>query len=496
MIYFSKNVIKITAALVLVTTLLTGLPGTASATAFNPNYILSDEEMRDSNAMDFLQISNFLRQKGGLLNQFDIDAVDGLLKGSAQLIDDAAKRYRINPKYILVLLQKESSIIEVSTPTQKQLNWAAGYALCDGCYKSNPLAQKYKGFAKQVDAGASWMNWYMVNAPTLTYLKQPGQTYTVSSSKITPINLATAGLYNYTPHIQGNKLFWNIWQRWFGQGAGEIRLPDGTLIMNEASGAHALIQAGKFRPITNRSVLESRFSQQIPVVVTEDEFRLLEETNPGRPLSFPDLSLVNDETGSVYLLIGSQRRPILSEELFRQIGFNPEEIETVNSIDLQDYRLGEPITLDEAYPLGQLIQDNVTGGVWYVEAGIRRAIWDKTILQARFGQRLIIQKNTQDIEQFKLGDPVIFPDGALVKAPNDPSVFVISEGVRRRIPSEEVFLRLGYRWSTILTCSDKALALHSEGEPLLLFDEPVVATLVGLKNESRVGQMIINQTPD
>jgi hypothetical protein len=450
------------------------------ATAFNPNYILSDDEMRNSSAMNFQQLHEFLRQKGGLNKQFDVDAVDGLLKGAAQLIDDSAKRYHINPKYILVLLQKESGLVETGNPTKNQLDWAAGYALCDGCHKSNSLAQKYKGLAKQIDAGAGWVDWYMNNAQILTYLKQPGQTFTVSNSRVTPVNLATAALYNYTPHLKGNKLFWNIWQRWFGEGTGEIRFPDGTLVMNDETGAYGLIQAGKFRPITNKSVLESRFGNQIPVILTEYEFRLLEETNPGRPLLLPDLSLVRDETGTIYLLLGTRRRPIASREVFRQIGFNPEEVENVESIDLEDYELTTPISLDETYPLGQLVQDKTTGGVWYIEGGFRHAIWDRAILLTRFKKQSIIQRLPEEIGQFELGDPLMFPDGILAKSPNDPAVFVISDGYRRRIPSEEVFLGFGYRWDSIVTCSDRALALHPEGEPLLLFEEPV--TVAAAKN--------------
>ncbi|MFH1047363.1 MAG: hypothetical protein V1738_03600 [Patescibacteria group bacterium] len=454
------------------------VPTSVVEAAFNPNYIMSDAEMRDAYAMSFQDIYIFLSEKGGLNNQFDVDAEDGLLKGTAQLIDDAAKRYSINPKYVLVLMQKESGIIETQIPNENQLNWSVGYALCDGCYKSSELAQKYKGFGRQIDAGAGWMDWYMSNAPSLTYLKQPGITYTISSEEVTPINLATAGMYNYTPHLHGNKLFYNIWQRWWGRGVGEIRFPDGTLIMNESNGAHAVIQGGKFRPIASASVLESRFGNRAPVILTDGEFRVLEQANPGKPLSFTDLSLVRDETGMAYLLIGNERHAIESSEVFREIGFNPEEIEDVLLQDIEDYTLGAAITLDGAYPLGQLVQDTATGGVWYVESGVRHAIWDRSILDTRFGQRTIVQTTAEEINGYELGDPVTFVDGTLAKSPDDPAVYVISDGQRRRIPSEEVFLGYGYTWTSIVTCNDKALALHPLGEPLLLFEETVEAAAI------------------
>ncbi len=472
---FSK---KITVVVATAAMLLSAVPLPARAAAFNPNYIMSDDEMRDAYAMNFQEIYDFLDEKGGLNNQFDVDAIDGLLKGTAQLVDDAAKRYSINPKYVLAILQKEQGIVETDKPTKDQLDWAAGYALCDGCYKSSSLAQKYKGFAKQIDAAAGWMDWYMSNVPD--YLKQPKVTYTISYKDVTPANLATAGMYNYTPHIHGNKLFYNIWQRWWGEGVGEIMFPDGTLVMNEETGAYAIIQGRKFRPIISQSVLESRFGNRAPVVLGEYEFRALEEANPGKPLSFPDLSLVSDENGVIYLLIGDERRPIASEDVFREIGFNPEEVEEVSLEDIEDYSLGNMITLESAYPLGQLIQDSVTGGVWYVENGVRHAIWDIAILKARFGERSVIPASPEEIVEYSIGEPVTFPEGTLAKSPDDPAVFVISDSFRRRIPSEEVFLGYGYNWTSIVTCNDKALALHPMGEPLLLLGETVEAATIGL----------------
>ncbi len=472
-----KIAIKTVASLTLCSTMLLGAPGSALAEIFNPNYIISDAEMRNMYEMSFMDIYYFLGEKGGLNNNFDVDPEDGLLKGTAQLIDDAAKRYRINPKYILALLQKESGIVESRVPTQNQLDWAVGYGLCDGCYKSSELAQKYKGFARQIDAGAGWMDWYMTNASTLTYLKQPNTTFAVSGQSVTPANLATAGLYNYTPHIHGNKLLWSIWQRWWGEGVEGMRFPDGTVVVNTENGAAAVIQNGKFRPILNKSVLETRFGNVAPVELGPYEFGLVEESSPGVPIRFTDLALVRTEDGTTYLLIGDERRPIASDEVFRLIGFNPEEVEDVTAEDIADYLPGDPITLDEKYPLGQLIQNSETGGVYFVKSGTKYPIWDRAVMDINFGGMTIVAMSPEELAELPTGDPVTFKDGLLVKAPDDPTVYVISGGVKRSIPSEEVFLGYGYKWTSVRTASEKVLSLIPDGEPLLMFEDEVVATI-------------------
>ena len=187
-------------------------PLVAIAAEFNPEHIISDSAMRDSSTMDLVGIRQFLVAKGGLNGEFDIDPIDGILKNGSQLIYDAAQRYKVNPQYILALLQKESSIVETGRPTAQQRDWAAGYALCDGCNRNAPLPRKYKGLGKQIDAGAGWMDWYLKNAATLGKL-QAGQTRVTDGAQLTPSNLATAALYSYTPHAHGNRLLWSIMQR-------------------------------------------------------------------------------------------------------------------------------------------------------------------------------------------------------------------------------------------------------------------------------------------
>lgn len=468
-------------ALTIAAVLIPSLNPTVGA-SFNPNYIISDAEMRDANAMSFMDVYQFLNERGSLNNQFALDPIDGMVKGTAQLVDDAAKRYGINPKYVLTLLQKESSVVESASPTQRQLDWAAGYALCDGCYRTSELAQKYQGFSNQIDAGAGWMDWYMDNAPQLTYLKQPGITYAISGSPVTPANLATAGLYSYTPHLHGNRLLWNIWQRWFGEGAADIKFPDGTLLTNVETGDYALVQAGQFRPITNRSVIETRFRYLTPVELGDTEFRTISEANPGQPIAFADLALVRDENGTVYLLSGDERRPIDSPETFRQIGFNPEEIEDVLLTDLEDFLPGEPITIDEAYPTGQLVQDSATGGVFWVKSGVRHPIWDRSILDVRFAGQPMLPATPEQLETYVIGEPITMPDGTLLKTADDPTVYVVEDGRLRPIPTEDVFLGYGYRWTSVVTCGPRVMLLHPVGDALLLVpeDETVTAAAVGL----------------
>lgn len=365
--------------------------------------------------------------------------------------------------------------MESASPSHAQLDWATGYALCDGCSRAATLAQKYKGFARQVDAGAGWIAWYFKNVWTLTSLHRPGAPYIMNDIEVTPANLATAALYSYTPHLHGNLLLWSILNRWFGDGSAALRYPNGTLIRDEKTGAVALMQNGKFRAILNASVLASRFNAATIIDVNTFEFASLRDSQPGRPVRFSDLSLVRAEDGSVYLLVGNNKRRIVSQEAFAKIGFNPEEVEDVQSADLEDYADGQPIGLGETHVLGDLLQDARTGGVYYVEGGVKRPLWDRAVLAANFSGRRIMPASAAALDMLKTGDPLPLADGTLVKAPDDPAVYVISGGKKRVIPDEETFRMFGYRFANVLTASRKMLAVHPDGDSLSVEADPAAA---------------------
>jgi hypothetical protein len=432
------------------------------AAEFDPNNVLNDALLRKYDAMSLADIKLFLSQKGGLGNTFDIDPNDGLLKSGSQLIYDASQRYHVNPQYLLALIQKESSSVETDVPSKKQLEWATGYALCDGCYKSSSLAQKYRGFAKQVDAGAGWIDWYFKTAADQS--RTAGGTYDLGNAKVTPQNLATAALYSYTPHIHGNLLLWTIWNRWFGDGSAGLEMPDGSLVRDGRTGAIALVQGGKFRPITNVSVMETRFAGRAPVVLDHGAFLAFLERSGGSPVKFSDYSIVRTETGAMFLLDGNAKRRIVSPQVFAAVGFNPEEVEDASTADVADYVDGDPIVSGEDVAAGQLLQDAKTGGVYYVASGVKHPLYDKALLSVNFPGLSIKRVAPAELAAVLTGTPVTLDDGALVKAANDPTVYVISGGKKRVIPSENVFLTLGYSWSSVKTVSPKLLALHPTGD--------------------------------
>ena len=227
--------------------------------------IIDDGVFYNNNDMSVADIQNFLNSKvtcdtwgtkpsewgGGTRAQYGASrgypapytclkdySQDG--KSAAQIIKEAADTYRISSKSLIVLLQKEQALVTDEWPWPVQYRSATGY----GCPDTAPCDAEYYGFRNQV-MKASYQFRRYATYPS-EYLHKPYQNNSVrfnpnagcGSTSVYIENLATAGLYNYTPHqpnasaldnlygsgdscgAYGNRNFWRLFNDWFGSTHG------------------------------------------------------------------------------------------------------------------------------------------------------------------------------------------------------------------------------------------------------------------------------------
>ncbi len=441
-----------------------GLFSAAQAENFDPNYIISDQEILNYNAMSYQSIVNFLKSKNSYLSTYYHNNPEGQRMSAAEIIYDRSQENKISPQFLLVLLQKEQSLVEGSTPRQSQLDWATGY----GCPDGASCNTRWKGFWKQVNSAGLQFIDYIENPHLYTY--KAGNTYTFTNpystlnqktNVVTPQNKATAALYNYTPHVyNGNYNFHKIWQRWFTR-----TYPSGTLVQAEGEIGVWLIKNGQKLPFLTKGALTTRFDLNKIVTVKKAE---LDKYPKGNPIKFPQYSLIRSPGGSIYLLVDDKRRGIVNGEAFRKIGFNPEEIINASWDDIQAYEEGLPITEDSAYPTGALLQDNKTGGVYYVTEGTKAPLLDAIFLKTKFRNQAIVQVDPEKLNSYATVDAYKYPDGELLTPSDSRAVYVISEGKKRLIISGKAFEGLGYKWDNIIIVPRRVADLYENGENLNL----------------------------
>lgn len=429
---------------------------------FNPNYIISDSEILNYTAMSLNDIEDFLKNKDGYLVNYSYADPDGKIMTAAEIIYDRAITNLVNPKFLIVLLQKEMGLIEDKSPKQSQLDWATGY----GCPDNSSCNPRWQGFWKQINSASLQFRDYMDNPHLYTY--KVGRIYTFTNSYstikkgitvVTPANQATAALYNYTPHVyNGNYNFYKIWQRYFTK-----TYFDGSLLQAEGEPGVWLIKNGKKRPFFTKGALTSRFDVSKIIIVNKSD---LDKYPRGAPIKFPNYSLVRSPRGTIFLLVDDKRRGFASSEAFRKIGYNPEEVMNASWEDINAYQEGKPITATSTYPTGALLQNKTTGGIYWVIEGTKAPIWDAIFLKTIFKRKKIISISPEELDDYKTISPVLFVNGELVKSPNSPAVYLISDKSKRPFISGAIFEGLGYKWENIITVSSKVLYLYEQGESI------------------------------
>ena len=189
-------------------------------------------------------------------NNFGGKPIPAGAKSAAQLIWDAAQKYNISPKVLLVKIGTESA--GPLTSDDWPFLWQYKYAMGSHCPDSGPNGSancdsNYAGFSIQMDSAASLLRWYLdsMTQPWWPY-KKPYQTNNIlwnitqsgcGGSDVFVENKATAALYTYTPYqpnqaalnnmygtgdgcsAYGNRNFWRVFNDWFGDPRFAIVTP-------------------------------------------------------------------------------------------------------------------------------------------------------------------------------------------------------------------------------------------------------------------------------
>jgi hypothetical protein len=430
----------------------------ANSAEFDPDYLISDTEITDYRSMDTTDIQRFLDRREGTLKSYIATDKEGKNLTAAETFYKTAMNARVNPKYLLVLVQKEMSLLDDTTPKQSQYDWATGY----GCPDGGGCNSRWQGFFKQVNSAALQTRDYVDNPNDYYY--RPGVTRTIDNMSVTPKNAATAGLYSYTPHVDcggdcgGNKLFWNLWNKYFGK-----KWPDGALLQAEDDTTIYYIENGNKRAIESKSVFLSRFNPERVVMVSDDDLTYYED---GAPIKYHNFSLLKNSRGEIFLIVNDTKRKIENSEVFDKIGFMEDEIISVSNSELELYKNGAKISKYTIYPTGKLLSHEDTSDIYYVLSGRKKLVINKEIMDFNF-QGAPIEEATQiELNKYRSGNPVTLPDGELVKTDDINTVYVISDGKKMPIFNGTIFLAMNYTWDNVITISEETLDVHQLGQTI------------------------------
>lgn len=452
------NALRKLIAPILLLTAIVPYGALAAAPKFNPSLIIHDGDLKNHTTMSAADIQAFLDVHGGLLNELRFPDRDGVERSAAQIIARAATSAKINPQVMLVLLQKEQSLIENSTPTVKALDWALGYGVCDSCAMDDPALRKFRGFSAQIYGASKRLREYMDHPEKFAWIRR-GKPTTISGINIIPATEATRALYLYTPHLSSARTFWNIWNNYFG-----TPYPDGTVLHEQGTDFVWRIENGTRRKFASVAVAVSMIDERFVLEVPKS---VLANYPEGMPIRFANYSLVKTNKGATYLLVDGKKRIIISPAVFHQLGYNPEEVIAVKEKDLKEYPSGPIITATSDTPQGTVLEDATTGARYLVIASERHKIVSNAILNAAIPAATVTTVPSDQITKYKEGAPLYFPDGTLI-ARSDGVLAVISGGKRQEFASITIATTLGYSVSHVIPVSEEIWQLHRAGDTITI----------------------------
>ena len=233
---------------------------------FDAGNIITDEVFFDRTSLTAGQVRAFLRLKAptclaqpgrpDCLKNYRVttptrpkDAYCKRYKGAtnelaSKIIAKVARACGVSAKVLLVLLQKEQSLVTSSAPTPYQYERATGFA----CPDTAPCDEQYFGFFNQVYHAARQYQryadpdsytWRSIGMNTLLYNPKAS----CGTTEVNVRNQATLGLYFYTPYVPnqaaldnmygtgdscssyGNRNFWRGFTDWFGSTKIAVRGP-------------------------------------------------------------------------------------------------------------------------------------------------------------------------------------------------------------------------------------------------------------------------------
>lgn len=410
-----------------------GLLTAAIAADFDPGNIISDTVFFDPGTMSVSQVQQFLDDRGrncrpgtpACLKDIRVTTVakaadaycagytGGLSQSAAEIIVGAARSCGVNPRVLIVLLEKEQSLVTRTRPTTSAYERATGF----GCPDTAPCNAEFFGLFNQLYLAARQYQRYA--NPSFPTAYKPGRTVNVlfhpntacGSAPVHIANQATAGLYAYTPYqpnaaalanlygtgdacsAYGNRNFWRLFTDWFGSTQG------GGFLVRTADNATVYLVSGSAKyPIASMAILGA-YAPLGPVGFVSQMY--LDRRTTGQLLD----RFVHAPDGTVYFVDQGRKYHFGTCTQVADFGGNCGSLVPLTEVQIAALSAGGPM---------RATVKTTNGKTFYVTQGTKREAADDASLTAAGMPTSAVALSEASLAQLSYGDPFI-RDGIVIR---------------------------------------------------------------------------------
>lgn len=495
---------------------------------FNPGDLISDSAFSSLSTFSGSQgIQQFLALKGSVLANTDPNFLQklkepqdssvksglgdpepnlGRLRTAAELIWDASRHSGLNPQVILVVMQKEQSLITGTFSNGDSLQWGLDHAMGFNCPDTSGCSQLFAGFYYQLFGNFDAQGNRYIGAPdslmrsfntpngrgplvdvsnsvygsplirtsrvgdTIYLDNTQGPPYNApATEKVTLSNLATAALYRFTPHVyNGNYNFWKFFSTWF-------KYANGTLLRVQPGNNIYIIDNGAKSLLVNFVMFSRGLDPNNPAIANVDSSSLndYQTSAPYPPTDNTIVKVINSSgIGSLYVFENGIKYSLSTFGL-QQRNLNPVNAFTASQQEADQFPSGGLLP-----PLdGTLVQAGGSKTVYIIKGGKKYALTAFTAQQLGISFKNLVVLTPNEVSQYADGGFLLPKDGTLLKFPNSQTVYILQNQLLHPI-SATVFKLYGYSFKDVAVINAGELANAAFGK----FLTPPDGTFVQLEN--------------
>lgn len=263
-----------------------------------------------------------------------------------------------------------------------------------------------------------------------------------------------------------------------------IVYPDGSLLQKFDTPEVYYIENGKKRHLamTGEEFVKMGFLASEIKKVLPSDLKIYEN---GKIIKYaPDSQLIKDRSGNVFLAESGKKRKFTSPQLFEYLNYKWKNIKEDGYLS---FYLDGP---DMIYPNGVLVRQAGKNETYLIENKQRREISsDKLMNVLKYNPANTISITENELNHFPAGEKMKYPDNTLVKIENSPAVYLIKNGKRKEFASAVIFEKLGYKWNNIIIITKSEIenhpadgkVLYPDGFLIKSLDNPAIYILEGGK---------------
>lgn len=381
-------------------------------------------------------------------------------KSAAQIIFEVGRSCNVSQASLIVLLQKEQSLITDDWPWPIQYRSATGY----GCPDTAPCDAEYYGFFNQVYSAARQFKNYALNpnrfnfaANRTNYVGYHPNTACGGGNQ-TIQNNATAGLYNFTPYqpnqaalnnlygsgdgcsSYGNRNYWRLYNDWFGP---TITGWKPSTVYKGVNGSQLfMVWDGVKYYIPNYDVMIAWNIHRSPVNIVADSY--LDGLPSGNWLS-NIVKASDNPSGPLFLLDDGKRFPVSINDCKYDLSGQPITnttwgLDCFNATISKDYP--EQMLLRNTaadIPLPQMIAFGES--VWKMEGGKKRRIVDGLIIDVLGGWGKV--RWMKDLNALQPQGKIVMRNDFVIRFSNSGAVYLFDGEQLNPVPGLDEYFAWG-----------------------------------------------------